>query len=134
MRDLVIAIDPGREKCGIAVVRKCEGVLYKNIVNTSQLIEAVVLNSDHYQTSLVVLGSGTSSIKAREKLQAANAKLDIIVVDEYRTTDAARIRYWQENPPSGFKRFIPVTMLVPPVPVDDYAAVIIAEKYLYQIR
>lgn len=134
MRDLVLAIDPGREKCGIAVVHKQKGVLYKNIVNTSQLIEAVVLNSDHYQTSLVVLGSGTSSIKAREKLHAANAKLDIVLVDEYRTTDAARIRYWQENPPCGFKRFIPVTMLVPPVPVDDYAAVIIAEKYLYKAQ
>ncbi|QJW47008.1 pre-16S rRNA-processing nuclease YqgF [bacterium BFN5] len=134
MSDLVIAVDPGREKCGIAVVDKQSGVLYKNIVNTSQLIEAVVSNSEQYQASLVILGSGTSSIKARERLQAANAKLDIVVVDEYRTTDAARIRYWQENPPSGFKRFLPVTMLVPPVPVDDYAAVIIAEKYLYKIR
>ncbi|GBG58021.1 hypothetical protein SPFL3102_01741 [Sporomusaceae bacterium FL31] len=134
MRDLVIAIDPGREKCGIAVVHKQNGVLYKNIVSTSQLLEAVVLSSRHYQTSLVVLGSGTSSVKAREKLQAANPKLDVVIVDEYRTTDAARIRYWQENPPGGFKRFIPVTMLVPSVPVDDYAAVIIAEKYLYQVR
>ena len=134
MKDLVIAIDPGREKCGIAVVHKQKGVLYKNIVNSSELIQDVLLNLDNYQTNLIVIGSGTSSTKVRQKLETAHNKLNVVVVDEYRTTDAARIRYWQENPPSGFKRFIPVTMMVPPVPVDDYAAVIIAERYLYQVR
>lgn len=132
MKDLVIAIDPGREKCGIAVVHRQKGVLFKKIINSEQLAEAVSSNSNDYQTNLVILGSGTSSLKAREKLQAANNKFEILIVDEYRTTDAARIRYWQENPPQGFKRFFPVTMLVPPVPVDDYAAIIIAEKYLHQ--
>lgn len=132
MEDLVIAIDPGREKCGIAVVDRQRGVLYKKIINTSELAEAVTLQSNRYQVKQVILGSGTSSTRARVNIQSANSELNIITVNEYRTTDAARIRYWQENPPRGFKRFIPVTMLVPPVPVDDYAAVIIAERYLYQ--
>lgn len=134
MEDLVIAIDPGREKCGIAVVHKQKGVLYKEIVHTSELVEAVISRSKSYYTKIVVLGSGTSSVKVRENLQAADSEFNVFVVDEYRTTDEARIRYWQENPPRGLKRFLPVTMLVPPVPVDDYAAVIIAEKYLYHIR
>ena len=52
------------------------------------------------------------------------------IVNEYRTTDEAKKRYWQENPPKGIRRLIPRGMLVPPVPVDDFAAVIIGEKYL----
>ena len=37
--------------------------------------------------------------------------------------------YWREHPPRGLMRLIPVTMQVPPVPVDDYVAVILAERY-----
>ncbi len=43
-------------------------------------------------------------------------------VDEYRTTDEAKLLYWTLNPPAGLKKFLPVTMLTPPGPVDDLAA------------
>lgn len=132
MKEVVVAVDPGREKCGIAVVHKHEGVLYKAIVDTAQLMQSVGAAMADYAAGTVAMGSGTSSKKASAMLRTGNKEIEIVFVDEYRTTDAARRRYWQENPPGGFKRLIPVSMLVPPVPVDDYAAVIIAEKYLSQ--
>jgi RNase H-fold protein (predicted Holliday junction resolvase) len=132
VEDIVIGIDPGREKCGLAVVHRQNGIIHRDIVSTGQIVEAVNTIVAAYQVYLIVIGSGTSSRRIQTSLQAANSKLTFIVVDEYRTTDAARARYWQENPPHGLKRLMPVTMLVPPVPVDDFAAVIIAEKYLHQ--
>jgi hypothetical protein len=38
--------------------------------------------------------------------------------------------YWQENPPKGLKKLIPLGMLVPPVPLDAYAAVILVRRFL----
>ena len=35
----------------------------------------------------------------------------------------AKGEYWKANPPNGWRRLIPVTMQVPPVPVDDFVAV-----------
>lgn len=134
MEEMVIGVDPGREKCGVAVVHKRNGTIHRAIVSTAQIVEVVNDISAAYQVTLIVIGSGTSGQKTYHRLQAANPDLTLVVVDEYRTTDEARARYWQENPPRGLKRLIPVTMLVPPVPVDDVAATIIAEKYLQQIR
>ena len=54
----------------------------------------------------------------------------IEVVDEYRTTDEARKLYWKIHPPRGLWRLVPTTMRVPPVPVDDLVAVILARRYL----
>ncbi|MDF2566186.1 MAG: Holliday junction resolvase YqgF [Massilibacillus sp.] len=130
MQTTIIAIDPGREKCGIAVVEK-NGVLYQKVIGTLELITVVKKLSEQYQVSTIVMGNGTSSDKAKKKLEEALAesKIDLQLIDEYRTTDAAKIRYWQTNPPRGLKRLIPTSMQVPPVPVDDYVAVILAERY-----
>jgi RNase H-fold protein (predicted Holliday junction resolvase) len=130
MQTTIIAIDPGREKCGIAVVEK-NGVLYQKVIGTLELITVVKKLSEQYQVSTIVMGNGTSSDKAKKNLEEALAesKIDLQLIDEYRTTDAAKIRYWQTNPPRGLKRLIPTSMQVPPVPVDDYVAVILAERY-----
>jgi RNase H-fold protein (predicted Holliday junction resolvase) len=131
MKKVIIAIDPGREKCGIAVAEKISGVLYQKVINTIDLISVVKALSEEYQVSAIVMGNGTSSDKAKKQLEAVSAEKNITLqlVDEYRTTDAAKIRYWQANPPTGFRRLLPTTMQVPPVPVDDYVAVILAERY-----
>lgn len=132
MEDMVIAVDPGREKCGVAVVRQTQEVLYKSVVETARLTEIITKLAQEYSTLTVILGNRTTSRenkKILEKISINNQQLVVKLVDEHRSTDAARVRYWQENPPRGLKRFIPITMQVPPVPVDDYVAVILAERY-----
>ena len=132
MNQTIIAIDPGREKCGIAVVHKPKGVLTQQVINTGQLNSLIQKLSADYNTSTVVIGDRTSSKEARsnlEQLRIDGQPLTIFLVDEHRSTDQARLRYWQANPPQGLKRLIPVTMQVPPKPVDDYVAVILAERY-----
>ena len=129
----IISIDPGREKCGIAVVDKQMGVLHKNIIETHNLSSAIEEYLTKYQTRTVIMGNGTSSKQAQsslEKIIMNGQSISVILVDEYRTTDEGRRRYWLENPPQGLWRLIPVTMQTPPQPVDDYVAIILAERFL----
>lgn len=132
MEEIVIAVDPGREKCGVALVRKDKRVLHQAVIETSNMAGKVAQLASVHNVSTIVIGNRTSSREARQALaqiSVAGRPLRVIPVDEHRTTDAARRRYWRENPPRGLKRLIPTTMQVPPVPVDDYAAVILAERY-----
>ena len=129
---MVVAIDPGREKCGLAVVHKEQGIIYKTIIATPGLAAAAADLAVVYKLTTVVIGNSTTSVTARAELDAIRVngrRLTLIPINEYRSTDEARKRYWQDNPPRGLKRLIPTTLQVPPVPVDDYAAVILAERY-----
>jgi hypothetical protein len=51
------------------------------------------------------------------------------VVPEAYTTLRARRRYFDEHPLRGWRRLFP-GLQTPPIPIDDYAAVLIAEDYL----
>lgn len=124
--EIVVSIDPGREKCGVAVVKYPSVVVHKTIVSTKDVIAVVQSLAVQHKTVKVILGNGTTSNELHNSLKEF---FDVASVDEYRTTDMARVRYWQENPPRGWKKLLPVTMQVVPVPVDDYVAVILAEKY-----
>lgn len=132
MDEMIIAVDPGREKCGIAVVHQQRGVLMQEVIGTSQLTVVVTELLAQYKGSMILIGDGTSSREAKvrlEQLSVDSQSTKIIFIDERHSTDQARERYWQEHPPKGLMRFIPVTMQVPPKPVDDYVAVILAERY-----
>lgn len=124
----ILAIDPGREKCGIAVLNEKKETLLRQVIETKALAAAVQKLCREYPELILIMGNGTSSRTAGQVLQEATDKA-ILFVDEYRTTDAARVRYWQENPPKGWRKFLPVSLQVPPVPVDDYAALLLAERY-----
>jgi hypothetical protein len=56
--------------------------------------------------------------------------MGILVVDEKDTTFQARERYWEYHPRRGWRRLLPSTLQVPPDPVDDYVALILAERVL----
>ncbi|WP_378950890.1 pre-16S rRNA-processing nuclease YqgF [Pelosinus sp. sgz500959] len=136
MDEIIIAIDPGREKCGIAIVHKEKGILIKSVIQTDELTAKIEKFITEYSVSLIVIGDGTSSREAKqslEKIKMNHQGLAIILIDERNSTDEARRRYWSENPPRGLKRLIPVTMQVPPRPVDDYVALILAERYFVKI-
>lgn len=137
MNEIIIAVDPGREKCGIAVVHKHKGVLTQQVINTTTLITVVQEFIAEYHTSAVVIGDRTSSQEAKnrlEQIKIGGQPLAVLFVDEHHSTDEARSRYWSANPPRGFMRLIPVTMQVPPKPVDDYVAVILAERYFAKAK
>jgi len=127
MRRTVLAIDPGREKCGIAALAADGRVLMQEVVATAEL-DAVVGPLIRAYEPTVIMGNGTTSAAAKERVETLGCA--VTLVDEYRTTDAAKAAYWEAHPPRGWRRLVPRGMLVPPVPVDDFVAVILAERFL----
>ena len=129
MNDEILAIDPGREKTGIAILKNSD-VLEHEIINSEELVQIIKSLLEKYIIKTIVMGNGTSSKKKYDLLKREFIDRDIVLINEYRTTDEARKLYFQENPPKGWKKLIPLGMQVPPVPVDDYAAIVIGRKYL----
>ena len=125
----VLAIDPGREKCGVAVLASDGRVLVQEVVATAAVDAAVGTLIRAYEPT-IIMGSGTTSAEARARVEALGRT--VTLVDEYRTTDAAKALYWEVHPPRGWRRLVPHGMLVPPVPVDDFVAVILARRYLQE--
>ena len=126
----ILAVDPGRDKCGMAVLSAGREVLWRQVVETAALTETAREKGGEFGITLVVLGNGTTSQEAEGRLREALPQLPVKVVDEYRTTEEAKKLYWQVNPPKGWRRLLPTTMQVPPEPVDDLVAVILARREL----
>ena len=113
---MVIAIDPGRDKCGVAIV-SADGSFAQDVIKTEELCTWVNTSLVRCGDVPVIIGNGTGSQSAYERIQA-ECGIEPLFVEEYKTTEEARRRYWQENPPAGWRRLMPTSMQVPPVPVD----------------
>ena len=131
---IVAAIDPGREKCGVAVVADNGDVMEQSIVATVWLADEIAARVRQFSPDLILLGNGTTSRTAEATIREAAPDIPVEIVDEYRTTDDARRAYWKANPPTGWRRFFPTGMQVPPEPVDDFVAVLLAQRYLNSRR
>ncbi len=128
-----LAIDPGREKCGLAVLRDDGAVVERQRCDTNALEAAVsdLLVKHEFAGCLVGDGTGSAPVRERiEKLLQKSNNCDMITIDEASTTEQARALYWEANPPRGWRKWLPVSLLVPPEPVDDWAAVVMARRWL----
>ena len=129
----VLAIDPGRDKCGLAVVRSDGSVLHKAVVPTAELVGTVEKLLEDYDVERLVLGDRTAAKDVCRAL-GERIRLTAVLVDEHRSTEQGRRRYLRDNPPRGWRRLLPMGLRTPPRPYDDYVAVIIAERYLASTR
>lgn len=125
----VMAIDPGRKKCGIAVVSKKGGILERGVVPCEEFSSAVRDIFDRHQPRTVLLGSSTGSKPIGAQIRQY-LKLEPKLVDEKHTTELAKLRYFREYPPKGIWKLVPLGLQTPPTCYDDFAAVVMAERYL----
>ncbi len=125
---VVIAIDPGSDKCGLAVV-SARDVLRRCILPPDEVPALVSELITRYSADTLVVGNGTHGRKLADRLRD-RVSVPIVFVDESYTTLRARTRFFEENPPRGLRRLIPRGLLIPDRPIDDLAAVILAEEYL----
>jgi RNase H-fold protein (predicted Holliday junction resolvase) len=130
---VVLAVDPGREKCGVAVVAGPR-VLTRQVVPIGALAATAARWGREFEVNAVALGDRTASEQVRTLLAGALPNTPIVEIDEAGTTEAARRRYFAEHPPRGWKRLLPLSMLVPPEPYDDYVAILLGERFLATIR
>ncbi|MEI7832404.1 MAG: hypothetical protein WCJ56_04315 [bacterium] len=126
----LLAIDPGREKCGLAVVGFDREIIHREIVETQQLPLRVAHFVGRFGIELIVLGDRTTAQETRETLRRSGFRLEIVFVDEDRSSELGRRRYLLDHPGEGWQRFLPVGLRSPDQAYDDYVAVILAERYL----
>ena len=129
----VLAVDPGTAKCGLAIVSRGPVVEHRGIVAKSEVAAAVRDLAERFNPERILIGGGTGAAEIGRLLKNAELGLEVETVDERFSSELARARYFQENPPRGWRRLIPVTMQTPPRPIDDYAAVLLAERYLGEV-
>lgn len=124
----ILAIDPGSEKCGVAVASR-DAVLMKRGVRRETFLDVVLQLVKDYNVQKIVVGDGTGSDEFLQEIRHALPDYTITTIDESLSSEEARRRYWKEHPPKGWRRLIPMSMQVPPEPYDDYVAVILAERF-----
>jgi len=130
----VLAIDPGSSKCGMALVHRdpVNGIelLWRKIAPTPDIIPALEEASAIRPFSMIIVGAGTRSKEIVDRLREHLPSIGILVVDERDTSMMARERYWVHNPRRGWRKLLPSTLQMPPEPVDDFVALILAERVL----
>ena len=124
----IIAIDPGKYKCGLVLAEISEKKVQKAIILKSELLEDYVRNLNNQENiSKIILGNGTTSRKIREKLNFF--KKEIIIFEEKNTTYRAKARYFELFPISGLKFLIPREIFILNKNLDAISALIILEDY-----
>lgn len=129
MKKVILAIDPGRIKCGIAVVDHQLNLLEGHVVLREQLIDDLKTFVSKYNIQDIAVGSGTNSEKIIREISDELVELRITIVPEKDTTMLARKRYFEFFPPRGLLRYIPISLRIPPCPYDEFAAMVIAERF-----
>ena len=130
MNKLYLGIDPGRSKTGLALVDGVGKIIKLHIADSKNIDKEIVEFIKNSCPVQIVLGNGTNSRNICEVAQRVLPNVKVTVVEEAHSTEEARTLYWQENPPKGLKKLIPLGLLVPPVPLDAYAAVILVRRFL----
>ena len=125
---MFMGIDPGRDKCGVAVLTTSGEIKFQRVVMTEELDSVIKSLAAQFDIERVILGDGTTHKAAAKKISAAGLMFEL--VDEKHTTEEARREYWKKNPPHGWRRLLPTSMQVPPEPVDAIVAEILVKKYL----
>jgi hypothetical protein len=129
---ILMAVDPGRARCGYAILRiggAGTGTVERQGIVAPVEIAAIwcECQAAHGVITLIV-GAGTGSLAVREALAAAGAVAQ--PVREHFTTRRGRDLYFDAHPPRGWRRLIPRALLTPPCPIDDFAAVAIAQEWI----
>jgi hypothetical protein len=105
-------------------------LVWRIIVSVPDVIERMKEANAVRPYELVIVGSGTNSANVVSDIREQCVGLSILLVDEKDTTLQARERYWVNTTRHGWRRFLPSTLQVPPEPIDDFAAFILAERVL----
>ncbi len=131
---MILGFDPGRDKCGLAVMGMDHKLHYHQVVPAKDALSTIQVLRQQFPISLLVMGNQTTAKHWQQQLsQELPEPLAVIMVDEKYSSLEARDRYWQMYPPTGFSRLLPQGMRQPPKPVDDIVAILLIERYLNHI-
>ncbi|MBE9053117.1 pre-16S rRNA-processing nuclease YqgF [Nostocales cyanobacterium LEGE 11386] len=131
---VILGFDPGKDKCGLAVMGLDRQLYYHQVVPAQKAIATIETLRQQFPVSLLVMGDQTTAKRWKQQLhQELTEQLNIILVDERYSTLEARDRYWQMYPPKGLTKLLPQGMRQPPRPIDDIVALLLIERYLNRL-
>lgn len=142
---MILGFDPGKDKCGIAVVSEWRdednaqrstlslNLVWSAVVASAGAIATVRQLSSRYPISIIVMGDQTTSTVWKENLEQT-LETTVVLVDERYSTLEARTRYWQLYPPKGLTRLVPQALRSISRPIDDVVALILVERYIQNLR
>ena len=128
--EVILSIDPGKEKVGVAVLSSQGEVWFRKILTEEEVEEEIQILKKQYGYSQIVVGDSTGKEKILEILRKMG--LAFALVDERNSSEEARKLYFRAHPPRGWERLFPFFLY--PMPFDDWQAVVIGRRYLDQKR
>lgn len=128
---ILLGFDPGREKCGVAIVTLQGQAQYHEVIPTAQVLDTLQHLNQTHTIQRIILGNQTGSKQWQAQIQQhLNPCPPITLVDERYSSLEARERYWILYPPRGWQRLIPQGLRTPPRPIDDLVAILLVERFL----
>lgn len=135
---MIIAIDPGKDKTGCAIVKEDGSLVEKKVIKTINYEKEIEAFLATYTPRAFIMGNGTKHQIMKERseklLKKLGKNIPVILVDEKYTTEMGEQWYWKDHPAKGLSRLIPKGMRTVPVPIDDYVAWIIGNIYLGHVK
>jgi len=125
---VLIGVDPGRSKCGLAVVYDDGSRKSLEVVPTAEIAARIDEEVRASDVRAICIGHATGSDPIVALCASRWPDIPRRVVDETNTTLEARRLYYIDHPPMGLWRFIPRGLLVPDEPLDAYAALLIVSR------
>jgi hypothetical protein len=125
----VLAVDPGRAKCGVAAVNSDFAVLHRCVAPTPTLTGLLSELVERFRPTVLLVGDGTGAEAVCVSLRPLEDAVPLLKVDEQYTSEEARRLYLAEHPARGWRRLIPSGMRFPEEPYDDYVAIILARRW-----
>jgi RNase H-fold protein (predicted Holliday junction resolvase) len=128
---IILGFDPGRDKCGVAVMGNDRQIQFHQVIASQEAIATIDNLIHQFGIDLIVMGNLTTAKSWRQELETnLSTSIPIALVDERNSTLEARDRYWCMYPPTGLNKLIPQSMRLPPRPIDDIVAILLIERHI----
>ena len=130
---VVIGIDPGLEKLGIAVLKLDCRDFERHQIQREEFSSIISKLINEHNPDFIAIGNSTGSKWVMDVLSALG-ELRLKLVDERGTTLQARDAAWNANPPAGIFKILPKIFWPVPDGIDSWAAVLIAIRGLLELN